>query len=142
MFVYVDGMERLGLASVLSLYQSVNWTNYTDRPDVLYDSLANSTFVVSCWDGERLTGLARSLSDDHHIHYLQDVLVDPEYQRRGIGAELMKRCLERFAHVRAHVLLTDDEERQKLFYEAMGYKDTRDITKFQLRCFVKFRGVD
>jgi hypothetical protein len=38
------------------------------------------------------------------------------------------------------VLITDDEERQKLFYESMGYKNTKDLKEIPLNTFVKIEG--
>jgi hypothetical protein len=38
------------------------------------------------------------------------------------------------------VLLTDDEERQKKFYESLGYKNTKDLKKTPLNAFVKIPG--
>ncbi|CEA09220.1 Acetyltransferase (GNAT) family protein [Arthrobacter saudimassiliensis] len=71
-------------------------------------------------DGQ-LAGLARVVSDGHTICYLQDVLVRPQFQGRGIGRRLVERVLEPFAHVRQKVLLTDDEPGQAAFYAALGF---------------------
>jgi ribosomal protein S18 acetylase RimI-like enzyme len=141
MLNYADGIEQIAPEAIIDLYRSVNWTAYTDDPDNLLRALDKSTYIVICREGDKVVGLARSLSDDNAIHYLQDILVRPEYQRRGIGRELFNRCLARFDHVRTHVLLTDGEERQRLFYESLGYRNTKDIKKFPLNCFVIIKGV-
>jgi hypothetical protein len=41
-------------------------------------------------------------------------------------------------HVRQHVLLTDDEPRQRAFYESLGYAEISDFGAGTLRAFVKF----
>lgn len=51
--------------------------------------LENANVLVTAWDGERLVGVARGLSDFHYCCYLSDLAVDREYQRRGIGKELV-----------------------------------------------------
>lgn len=53
--------------------------------------LAHANLVVSAWDGERLVGLARSLSDFSYCTYLSDLAVCASHQRRGIGRELIRR---------------------------------------------------
>lgn len=53
--------------------------------------LAHANLVVSAWDGERLVGLARSLSDFSYCTYLSDLAVCASHQRRGIGRELIHR---------------------------------------------------
>jgi len=132
------------LEQLVDLYNAVGrqaYTNEEPRPK-LKQAIQNSTYVITTWDGDQLIGLARCLSDDVAICYLQDILIHPEYQRRGVGRMLMQNCLERFDHVRMKVLLTDDEERQKKFYESFGYKNTKDITAFTLNVFVKFAGME
>lgn len=70
--------------------------------------------------GRRLVGLVRVVGDDASIAYVQDLLVHPHWQRRGIGARLLRDAMERFARVRQLLLLTDDAPAVRAFYEAMG----------------------
>ncbi|MGK2855634.1 MAG: GNAT family N-acetyltransferase [Thermoanaerobaculia bacterium] len=53
--------------------------------------LAHGTLTVSAWHGERLVGIARSLTDFAYVAYLSDLAVHIDYQRRGIGVELIAR---------------------------------------------------
>jgi len=114
---------------LLSLYESCQWYAYTQgrRRSELQQAVRDSTYVVTAWAGSKLIGLARGLSDNSAIFYLQDILVRPEFQRKSIGRQLLENCLERFKHVRSRVLLTDDEEKQIQFYESLGFKNTKDF---------------
>lgn len=56
--------------------------------------LRNANLVVSAWDGDRLVGIARSVSDFAFCTYLSDLAVQLSHQRRGIGRELMRRTQE------------------------------------------------
>jgi len=129
---------------LVRLYDSVGWKAYTAsqrRPD-LPRALQHSSFVVSAWDGEELVGLARGLSDDVSVFYLQDVLVLPGYQSRGIGTRLVHACLERYAHVRMCVLLADDEERSSAFYDSLGFTRTDELVETPLKTFIRVQGVE
>jgi GNAT superfamily N-acetyltransferase len=53
--------------------------------------LANANLVVTAWDGARLVGISRALTDFAYATYLSDLAVDVAYQRQGIGVELMRR---------------------------------------------------
>lgn len=53
--------------------------------------LANANLTVTAWDGERLVGMARSLSDFVYATYLSDLAVRDSHQRAGIGRELIRR---------------------------------------------------
>ena len=126
-------------AELLDLYEAVGWTAYTRTPEVLEAALAGSSFVVTSRRGDgRLDGLARAISDDATICYLQDVLVRPDAQRSGVGRALVEAVLQRYSHVRQTVLLTDDEAGQRRFYEFLGFAETRDAADGTLRCFVRF----
>lgn len=70
--------------------------------------------------GRQLVGLVRVVGDGASIAYVQDLLVHPDWQRRGIGARLLRDAMERFARVRQFLLLADDAPAPRAFYEAMG----------------------
>lgn len=124
---------------VRALYDSVEWSAYSRDMDTLMGGLQGSAAVVTAFEGGRLVGLARVVSDGHTIAYLQDILVDPEFQRRGIASELLRRIFEPFGHVRQHVLITDTEEHQRSFYESHGFRESRDVPDNELRAFVRFQ---
>lgn len=124
---------------VLSLYSSVGWTAYTSNPELLHQALRNSSFVVSARSADgRLAGLARAISDDATICYVQDILVRPEYQGTGMGRGLFSEIQQRYRHVRQTVLITDDEPQQRAFYEAMGLTDGADFQTGPVRVFARF----
>ena len=53
------------------------------------------TINVGAWDGTRLVGSIRILTDGYFFATIPEILVDPDYQRRGIGQRLMELALER-----------------------------------------------
>lgn len=121
----------------MALYDSVGWTTYTDDALRLYDAVGRSLRVVCARADGVLVGLARIVGDGLTIVYLQDILVHPDYQRLGIGRELLKLALEPFEDVRQKVLITDDEPRQRAFYESLGFTEIRDAVN-PIRAFIKF----
>ncbi len=127
---------------LVALYDAVSWGAYTKDPEGLARGIANSTFVVSARHEGHLVGLARVLSDDMSIVYVQDVLVSPEHQRKGIGRELLRRCLDQFSHVRQRMLLTDDEPHQHRLYKSLGFHDVSKLDGAALHAFVDIDGAD
>jgi predicted N-acetyltransferase YhbS len=53
--------------------------------------LRHANLVVTAWDGDRLVGIARSVSDFHYATYLSDLAVRLSHQKQGIGLELMRK---------------------------------------------------
>jgi len=138
--VTVTEDESIALWEALDLYESVGWMTYTQHPEVLARALAGSTFLAVARDASgHLVGVARAISDDATICYLQDILVRPKYQRDGVGRALLGCVMERFAHVRQTVLITDDEAAQRAFYESLGFTEVADMAPEPLRSFVLLR---
>ena len=50
--------------------------------------VANSNLTVTAWDGGKLVGAARSMTDFHYACYLSDLAVNKAYQKFGIGKRL------------------------------------------------------
>ncbi|WP_105179320.1 GNAT family N-acetyltransferase [Streptococcus suis] len=112
---------QLDFQAVLNLYDSVGWTNYTGRPAMLQKALEHSLFVLAAFDGDRLVGLLRAVGDGHSIVFIQDILVLPTYQRQGIGRQLLEQAITHFSVIYQLHLLTDNTEKTRSFYEAIGF---------------------
>jgi ribosomal protein S18 acetylase RimI-like enzyme len=80
---FIDVLER----STLARRRPVE-----DR-ECIEGMLGNANLTVTAWDGGKLIGVARSVTDFHYACYLSDLAVDVSYQRRGIGRELVLRTL-------------------------------------------------
>jgi len=130
-------------SSLLALYTAVGWLSYISEEcqGQLVNAVENTNYVVTAWDGENLVALARALSDDVSVCFIQDILVHPDYQRCGVGERMLRTCLTRYAHVRSKVLMTDDEERQRLFYEKLGFHNIKDIDSVNLNAYVQIDGL-
>jgi ribosomal protein S18 acetylase RimI-like enzyme len=123
-------------SDLISLYSSAGWSAYTQNPSQLVQAVRRSSYVATIWDQGQLVGLARCISDGATIMYLQDILIRPTHQRKGLGAKLVRDCLEKFKDLRQKVLLTDDSPGQAAFYESLGFRNTKVAHDGKLNCFV------
>ena len=119
---------------ILPLYASVGWTAYTDRPDVLQKGFENSLLCLAAYEDDRMIGLVRAVGDGQTVVLIQDVLVRPEYQGRGVGRALLEAALDRFRSVRQMQLLTDDRPETVAFYQALGFKP---VNSFGCKAFLR-----
>ena len=110
-----------------SLYRSVGWSAYYSQPQLLRDAFAHSLYILGAYDEERLVGIVRAVGDGISVVFLQDLLVHPQYQRRGIGRRLIAAVLKKYSHVRQLHLLTDDTADTVQFYEAVGFEAVENI---------------
>ena len=60
-------------------------------PDRLKNMVAHANLIVTARDSGKLVGVSRSLSDFAYCTYLSDLAVDIDYQRQGIGKELIRQ---------------------------------------------------
>lgn len=90
---------------------------------------------MGAYDGEKLVGIIRVVGDGHSVVFIQDILVLPEYQSRGIGTELLQCIMQEYKGVYQKHLLTDNTEKTIQFYKSQGFmmdtdNDCRAFSKF------------
>lgn len=51
----------------------------------------NADILITAWKGEKMIGLARAITDYSYCCYLSDLAVDRDYQKQGIGRNLITR---------------------------------------------------
>jgi GNAT superfamily N-acetyltransferase len=61
-----------------------------DDPDRIEKMLKHANVLITAWDGDRLVGVSRALTDFSFCCYLSDLAVDEAYQRQGIGKRLIE----------------------------------------------------
>jgi len=126
---YNDTKKDLPVEQLYYLFFSAGWTGseINPDPDILKNfniPFINSTLVISAWDNERLIGVVRVLSDKFIRSVIYDLVIDPEYQNKGIGKELVKRCIEHFPNSE---WLVQTEKHISGYYEKIGFKIYNDV---------------
>lgn len=114
-------------AEILRLYSAVGWAAYTNDPDALKEGFANSLLVLAAYENDELLGIIRVVGDGATVVFVQDILVFPEKQRRGVGTALLRTVLVRYSHVRQIELVTDSTEKTISFYRSMGFRKLSEI---------------
>ncbi|WP_319462926.1 GNAT family N-acetyltransferase [Micromonospora sp. RTP1Z1] len=113
----------------VAVTSAVGWADAYD-PAAIPASLAASLHGVVAVEGDRVIGIGRLIGDGAIYHYLQDVAVLPERQRRGVGAAILGRLEEWIAtraSSRTFVGLFAAGESVSL-YRRFGYAVHEDMT--------------
>jgi ribosomal protein S18 acetylase RimI-like enzyme len=105
-------------AQLLHLYHQAPWSKNRSA-DQAQQMLGHTDLAITAWDGDRLIGFARVLTDYVFRASIWDVIVDKHYQSRGIGTELVRHILHHPAlkQVELFWLCT----RMPGFYERLGF---------------------
>lgn len=93
-------------------------------PELLAQQVKGARWVVQAHDGPRLVGFCRAISDGVSNAYVSSVMVHPEFQRRGIGREMLAQLVSGRDGIK-FVLHTRKEATG--FYAAVGFAPATDI---------------
>lgn len=111
---------------LVRLYDSVGWSAYTNQPELLKQAIDQSLWICTLFDQDKLIGLIRVVGDGLTIVYVQDILIDPAYQHKGLGSQLLQEVLNKFKDVRQVLLMSDDIAENHSFYVKNGLMKTSD----------------
>jgi GNAT superfamily N-acetyltransferase len=100
------------------LFLSVEWSS-GHYPEKLVIAIKNSSSVFSAWDNGKLIGLINTLDDGIMTAYVHYLLVNPEYQGKGIGKELVRLVSEKYKDYLRIVLIAYSKEVD--FYKQCGF---------------------
>ncbi|MBI3595555.1 MAG: GNAT family N-acetyltransferase [Nitrospirae bacterium] len=119
MAVMIREGQDLDIQQIQSLYHHAPWAKGRGL-DGIKRMLENTDYVFSAWDGPRLIGFARILTDRIYRATLWDVVVHPDYQGQGVGEALIKTILSHpvLSKVQKFWLNTRDKQ---AFYERFGF---------------------
>jgi len=81
--------------------------------------IENANLTLTAWDGEKLVGIARAVTDFSYCCYLSDLAVDRAYQRQGIGKELIRRMRQMLGDEVMILLLAAPEAME--YYPHIGF---------------------
>ncbi len=115
------------IESVKEIYRKESWNAYLKDDEKLVQAFDNSLYILGAFDDNNLIGFVRCLGDGEHALLVQDLIVDPEYQKRGIGSYLFKTIMQKYADVRMFLVITDlEDEVDNKFYQSFGFKKLAD----------------
>ena len=110
--LYIDKIDQVKCESLQGFF--VGW-KVPIKPERHVDLLRGSTHFIIAMDGNRAVGFITALSDGVSSAFIPLLEVLPEYQKRGIGSELVERMLVKLEGL-TNIDLTCDPEIQP-FYE-------------------------
>lgn len=127
MIVYEEEI-KFNKEDLRKLFSSVNW-NSSKYPDKLFKAIENSTYKIFAYNGDRIVGLITGISDGSINLFISYLLVDPSYQKMGIGKTLLNKMIKKGDFNRIQLIT---EIKNKEFYLKNGF--TKDgIGMFKIK---------
>jgi len=117
--------NKLDVQTYFDLRTSVGWTNFS--PEQTQTALKNSVLDIVAYDQEKAVGIGRVVGDGAIYCYIQDVVIHPDYQGKGIGSTILNKLIERMTQNledggRMSLGLVAAEGKES-FYRKFGFKD-------------------
>ena len=116
----VDDLDKMKLEDIVRLLRMTYWAD--KRPiEKIEKSVRNSSCYGLYLEGaDKLVGFARVISDHATAYYLCDVIIDKEYQRKGLGTALISyiNSLPDFSGLRGFLITRNAHS----LYRKFGYE--------------------
>jgi N-acetylglutamate synthase-like GNAT family acetyltransferase len=80
----------------------------------------NSNLIISAWDNNKLVGISRSVTDFSYCCYLSDLAVSRDYQKLGVGKELIKLTEQNIGESKMLLLLSAKTAME--YYPKLGFE--------------------
>lgn len=110
--------EPISAKSLSDLREAVGW----NRMEKEYENpLMTSYYHIAVYEKEELIGYIDSVSNGVTDAYIQDLMVHPDYQGKGVGTELMNKMIKYLKEKRIYIISVVFEESLKPFYDKFGF---------------------
>ena len=119
MTLKISNQKTFDFSQLKELFESVGWESAKD-PDSLVLGLIFSSNIISCWDGNKLVGLIRSMDDGYWSANIDCLLVHKDYQGKGIGRKLLEVLLDQIKNIK-YINVAPDSRKQIKFYKKAGF---------------------
>lgn len=104
------------------LFETTGWNHtYQASSKELYRAIADSWYVLSVYDDDRLVGFGRILSDGVLYALICDLIVNPACQGQGIGSTLLNKLIEHCRLQDIRVIWLFAAKGKSSFYKKFGF---------------------
>ena len=110
--------EPVPVKALADLREAVGW----NRMEKEYASpLLASYCHIAVYEGDELIGYIDCVSNGVTDAYIQDLMVRPDQQGKGLGTELMHRMIAYLREKRIYIISVLFEDSLKPFYDRFGF---------------------
>lgn len=114
--------RKISVAEYQMMRKTTGWAMLDN--DVVERALENDLFSVCVFDDEKLIGIGHVVGDGYIYFYIQDIIVIPSYQNKGIGRIIMENIEAYLSQATNNnsfigLMAADDVED---FYKRFGYQ--------------------
>ena len=110
--------EIISAKALSDLRESVGWNRMENE---YKNPLLTSFYHITVYEKNELIGYIDCVSNGVTDAYIQDLIVHPNYQKKGVDTELMNQMITYLKEKRIYMISVVYEESLKPFYEKFGF---------------------
>lgn len=111
-------LDHLNWDRIVSLFSLVEWE--TRKPEEVKKAFETSSFVCIVKEANEIIGFGRTTDDGKYYAMLVDIVVDPKYQKKGIGKQIVNCLREQLKGFRFITLSAAPGKEG--FYQKLGWR--------------------
>jgi N-acetylglutamate synthase-like GNAT family acetyltransferase len=89
----------------------------------LFQAAINSWYHIAIYDQERLIAFGRMISDGIYQALICDVMVDPTYQKQGLGKQIIEELLSKCNETGIKSIQLFSAKGKQHFYKKLGFEE-------------------
>ena len=112
--------EKIDVKEICDLRQSVGWNRMEKE---MADPRLTSFYHIAVYEEEnqKIIGFVDSVSNGVTDAYIQDLMVHPDFQGKGLGSELMNKMIDYLKKAGIYMISVLYDEDLKDFYSRFGF---------------------
>jgi N-acetylglutamate synthase-like GNAT family acetyltransferase len=113
--------KRISTTAIRMFFKSSQWYDWFTRRDIEY-YLRKILYVATAWHGRKIVGFTALTGDGRNDAFLDSLVVDNVYRRRGIGTRLMNMLLAKIKKLQPyHFQIEVCDKKTERFYKKFGF---------------------
>lgn len=116
-------INTINVQDYLAIRAKVGWKKLLEEQAA--QALKHSIYVIGAYEDDQLVGMGRIVGDGAVVCYVQDLIVIPEYQKKGVGSLLLNHLIEYVESLRQEesqmMLCLMCAKGREIFYEKHGF---------------------
>ena len=131
---FIKNPNKKILSEIISLYLSQNWWDKTDNIKTLKNIISNSHCFLIAEEKDAIIGMGRCISDKISDAYIQDITVNKNYRKMGIGSEIIQKIIKRLKKDKIGWIALIAQNNSANFYKKLGFKKMKNSLPMLMLC--------
>ncbi|WP_040952501.1 GNAT family N-acetyltransferase [Gorillibacterium massiliense] len=122
--------KPISASELVELFTNSGINRSIDNLERIQTMIDNADEIISAWEDDKLVGVLRALTDYSYSCYISELAVHKQFQRLGIGKNLMDLLIEKLGDKEIKYMLTSSNAAIG-FYKNCGFE--QDERAFVIR---------